>query len=86
MSLLLSKKIAFEDKTESKRMTQLYQGFEKTRGYSDHEISQKRNALENGLIPGSVQQHLQRLESIGFAEKYQCFRDFNFVSFLAIKA
>ncbi len=84
--LVLSEKVAFEDKTESKRMTQLYQGFKKTMGYSDLEISQKRNALENVLIPDSEQQHLQRLESIGFDEIYQCFRGFNFVSFLAIKA
>ncbi len=84
--LVLSEKVAFEDKTESRRMTQLYQGFKKTMGYSDLEISQKRNALENVLIPDTEQQHLQRLESIGFDEIYQCFRGFNFVSFLAIKA
>ena len=84
--LVLSEKVAFEDRAESERMTQLYQGFKKTMGYSDLEISQKRNALENVLIPDTVQQHLQRLESIGFDEIYQCFRGFNFVSFLAIKA
>ncbi len=84
--LVLSEKVVFEDVAESERMTQLYQGFKKTMGYSDLEISQKRNALENVLIPDSDQQHMQRLRETGFTEVYQCFRGFNFVSYLAIKA
>jgi tRNA (cmo5U34)-methyltransferase len=84
--LVLSEKVVFEDATENERMVQLYQGFKKTMGYSDLEISQKRNALENVLIPDSEQQHLQRLNDAGFSEIYQCFRSFNFVSYLAIKA
>jgi tRNA (cmo5U34)-methyltransferase len=83
--LVLSEKIVFTDAMESERMVQLYQGFKKTMGYSDLEISQKRNALENVLIPDSEQQHVQRLEEVGFDEVYQCFRSFNFVSYLAIK-
>jgi tRNA (cmo5U34)-methyltransferase len=84
--LVLSEKVVFDDPDESERMVQLYQGFKKTMGYSDLEISQKRNALENVLIPDSEQQHARRLKDIGFAETYQCFRSFNFVSYLAIKA
>jgi len=75
----------FDEATENKRMVELYQGFKKTMGYSDLEISQKRNSLENVLIPDSEQQHLKRLKSIGFGEVYQCFRSFNFISYLAIK-
>jgi len=84
--LVLSEKVVFDDATENERMVQLYQGFKKTMGYSDLEISQKRNALENVLIPDSEQQHLQRLDDAGFDEIYQCFRSFNFISYLAIKA
>ena len=84
--LVLSEKVVFEDPGESARMMQLYQGFKKTMGYSDLEISQKRNALENVLIPDSDSQHRQRLVEAGFDEVYQCFRGFNFVSYLAIKA
>jgi tRNA (cmo5U34)-methyltransferase len=83
---VLSEKVVFDDASENERMVQLYQGFKKTMGYSDLEISQKRNALENVLIPDSEQQHLQRLNDAGFGEIYQCFRSFNFVSYLAIKA
>lgn len=84
--LVLSEKTVFDDSAENARMTELYQGFKKTMGYSDLEISQKRNALENVLIPDSESHHLERLEGIGFSEVYQCFRGFNFVSWLAIKA
>jgi tRNA (cmo5U34)-methyltransferase len=84
--LVLSEKVVFADATENQRMQQLYQGFKKTMGYSDLEISQKRTALENVLIPDDEQQHQERLKIAGFNEIYQCFRGFNFVSYLAIKS
>jgi tRNA (cmo5U34)-methyltransferase len=84
--LVLSEKVVFADATENQRMQQLYQGFKKTMGYSDLEISQKRNALENVLIADDEQQHQERLKTAGFGEIYQCFRGFNFVSYLAIKS
>ena len=83
--LVLSEKVAFASEIEDRRMTQLYQAYKKTMGYSDLEISQKRNALENVLIPDTGQAHEQRLRELGFREVYQCFRGFNFVSYLAIK-
>ena len=84
-ALVLSEKVVFANAAENERMLQLYQGFKKSMGYSDLEISQKRNALEKVLIPDSDSHHLQRLEAVGFDEIYLCFRSFNFVSFLAIK-
>jgi tRNA (cmo5U34)-methyltransferase len=84
--LVLSEKVVFADATENQRMQQLYQGFKKTMGYSDLEISQKRTALENVLIADDEQQHQERLKTAGFSEIYQCFRGFNFVSYLAIKS
>jgi tRNA (cmo5U34)-methyltransferase len=84
--LVLSEKVVFADASENQRMQQLYQGFKKTMGYSDLEISQKRNALENVLIADDEQQHQERLKTAGFGEIYQCFRGFNFVSYLAIKS
>ena len=84
--LVLSEKIVFADAGQNERMQQLYLGFKKTMGYSDLEISQKRNALENVLIPDNERQHEERMLSAGFSEIYQCFRGFNFVSYLAIKA
>lgn len=83
--LVLSEKVVFDDETENEHMVQLHQAFKKTMGYSDLEISQKRSALENVLVPDSQRQHFQRLHDIGFEEIYQCFRCFNFTSYLAKK-
>lgn len=83
--LVLSEKVEFEDDNENERMRELHQAFKKTMGYSDLEISQKRTALENVLVPDGESVHMNRLREIGFAEVYQCFRCFNFTSFLAIK-
>ena len=84
--LVLSEKVVYADADENERMRTLHLAFKKTMGYSDLEISQKRTALENVLVPDESQQHIDRLRQIGFAEVYQCFRCFNFVSYLAIKA
>jgi tRNA (cmo5U34)-methyltransferase len=83
--LVLSEKIKFNDDHTQQTMTELYQGFKKVQGYSDLEISQKRTALENVLIPDSAEQHHQRLHSCGFDKIFDCFQCLNFASYLAIK-
>jgi tRNA (cmo5U34)-methyltransferase len=83
--LVLSEKILLNDTAENDCMVELYQAFKKTQGYSDLEISQKRTALENVLIPDQQLTLHQRLNQTGFNQIYQCFRCFNFVSYLAIK-
>lgn len=83
--LVLSEKVLLDPELENQRMVQLHQAFKKMQGYSDLEISQKRTALENVLLPDSQAMHQQRLKQAGFSEVYQCFRCFNFVSYLAIK-
>lgn len=84
--LVLSEKVVIDDVQDNHRMIQLYQAFKKTQGYSDLEISQKRTALENVLVPDFESQLEKRLQIAGFEEIYQCFKCFNFVSYLAIKA
>ena len=83
--LVLSEKVLIDQSLENDRMVELHQAFKKTQGYSDLEISQKRTALENVLVPDRQSMHYQRLQKAGFSEIYQCFRCFNFVSYLAIK-
>ncbi|MDJ0832387.1 MAG: carboxy-S-adenosyl-L-methionine synthase CmoA [Gammaproteobacteria bacterium] len=84
--LVLSEKIRFDQPQQQQTMTELYQAFKKLQGYSDLEISQKRSALEQVLIPDSAEQHWQRLQQSGFAQIHECFRGLNFISYLAIKA
>ncbi len=84
--LVLSEKVKIDQAEDDQRMIQLHQAFKKMQGYSELEISQKRSALENVLVPDIESQLKARLIQAGFNEVYQCFRCFNFVSYLAIKS
>jgi tRNA (cmo5U34)-methyltransferase len=66
-------------------LTELHHDFKKQHGYSDLEISQKRAALENVLIPNTEEQHRQRMRDAGFSVVEQCMRCLNFSTFLGIK-
>jgi tRNA (cmo5U34)-methyltransferase len=83
--LIISDKIVFDDETEQRIQEDLHHAFKKANGYSDLEISQKRSALENVLIPDTLPEHLQRLDSAGFACSHVWFQCFNFVSLIAFK-
>lgn len=84
-ALVLSEKIAFDDPQTMQTMTDLHHAFKRANGYSDLEISQKRTALENVLVPETLPVHQQRLEQAGFSSVQVWFQCFNFVSLLAIK-
>ncbi len=81
--LILSEKIRFEDPTEHQLQTNWHHDFKRAQGYTDMEIARKRDALENVMVPDSLQQHQQRLTKAGFGRAYQWFQGFNFISLLA---
>jgi|TARA_B110000881_G_C18483527_1_gene467867 tRNA (cmo5U34)-methyltransferase len=83
--LLLAEKVKFEDPAEQALMTTLHHDFKKQHGYSHLEISQKRAALENVLLPNTEKQHRQRMRDAGFSVVEQCMRCLNFSTFLGIK-
>ena len=83
--LILSEKLCFTEDTEQQLMTDLHLAFKRANGYSDLEISQKRAALENVLIPETLTTHIERLKRVGFSQASQWFQCFNFASILAIK-
>lgn len=84
-ALIVSEKLAFAEPAGQQLQQQLHLDFKRANGYSDLEISQKRSALENVLIPETAQAHHQRLQTAGFAQTEQWFQCFNFASFIAIK-
>lgn len=84
-ALILSEKIRFESETEQDTQTQLHHEFKRANGYSDLEISQKRAAIENIMIPETLNTHKQRLLDTGFDHVLVWYQCFNFVSMLAIK-
>lgn len=83
--LFLSEKLQFTDAEEQQRLTDLHHQFKKHQGYSDLEIAQKRSAIENVLLPETLEAHRQRLEQAGFGKVMVAMQCFNFVSLLAYK-
>src|SRR5690606_2294858 len=72
--LVLSEKICFDDQPQQTLFTDLHHEFKRLNGYSDLEISQKRQAIENVLIPETLEQHRQRLLSQGFSQVHAWFQ------------
>lgn len=83
--LILSEKIAFAEPARQHFHVELHHDFKRANGYSDLEISQKRTALENVMIPETLTCHQQRLQAAGFAFGDVWFQCFNFASLVAIK-
>lgn len=83
--LVLSEKLAFDNPETEAAMTRLYYDFKKHNGYSELEISQKRQALEKVLVPETEQVHLERLASAGFSGAMSWFQCLNFHSFVAYR-
>lgn len=83
--LILSEKVAFEDRLHDELMIELHHNFKRANGYSDLEIAQKRSALEQVLIPETLVTHRDRLRQAGFTSVDVWFQCFNFASLIAIK-
>jgi tRNA (cmo5U34)-methyltransferase len=81
--LILSEKIAGANAQEDALLMDLHHAFKQANGYSELEISQKRIALENVLLPETVAVHRERLQAAGFSRVDLWFQCFNFVSILA---
>ncbi len=83
--LLLSEKIAFRDQWQQQFQIDMHHNFKRLNGYSKTEISQKRKAIENVLIPDTLDKHTERLEVCGFERITLWFQCFNFMSLAAFK-
>jgi len=83
--ILMSEKLLLENEDINSSYTKIYYDLKKRNGYSQLEISQKREALENVLVPSSYSENLIALKNAGF-EQADCFlRWFNFASFVGLK-
>lgn len=83
--LILSEKYVFDDAKSNELLVDLHHDFKRANGYSELEISQKRSAIENVLVPDSIPLHKERLLTIGFSSVELWFQCFNFGSMFAIK-
>jgi len=82
---IFSEKVITDNKILNKQFIDEYYDFKKTQGYSEFEISQKREALENVLIPYSYEENKKMILEAGF-QSFDClFKWINFATFIAIK-
>jgi len=84
-ALVIADKIAFQDQMQQQFEETMHLDFKKANGYSELEISQKRTALENVLIPDTLEVHLERARRAGFSQAHPWFQCFNFAALCAIK-
>lgn len=82
---LLSEKVVDDDPHMEELLVELHHEHKRRNDYSQLEISRKRAALENVLVPESVAAHRTRLALAGFVHSGVWLRYFNFVSIVAIK-
>jgi tRNA (cmo5U34)-methyltransferase len=83
--LVLSEKLKSDDARQNNLQTEMHHTFKKANDYSELEISQKRTALENVLIPETFNVHQQRLQQAGFSSAEVWFQYFNFASIIALR-
>lgn len=83
--LILVEKVLSVDSTLNRLFINYYYNFKRRQGYSQLEISQKREALENVLIPYRPEENRHLLLESGFRECDIFFKWYNFCGMLALK-
>jgi tRNA (cmo5U34)-methyltransferase len=83
--LIISEKVHVNDKNEQAQLTELHMDFKRANGYSELEIANKRQSLENVLLTENSETHLKRLSKCGFIGSTCYFQCLNFASFLSVK-
>ena len=73
------------DSRLNKELIDCYYDYKKEQGYSEYEIVQKREALENVLIPYTEVENIEMARRCGFSHCECIFRWANFATFIAIK-
>ena len=84
-SLIVIEKVNSKIPALNRTFIDFHHQFKKEKGYSKLEISQKREALENVLIPWTVEQNNHLIQTAGFATVDLFFKWNNFAGFIALK-
>ena len=82
---IFSEKVISHHSKLNKDLIECYYEFKKEQGYSEYEIMQKREALENVLVPYSEEENIKMALSSGFSHCEVVFRWANFATFIALK-
>lgn len=84
-ALIVIEKILAEDSAFNRDFIKYYYDMKRRNNYSEMEISQKREALENVLIPYKLSENITLLRNAGFAHCEVFFKWYNFAGFIAKK-
>ena len=83
--LILVEKVLGEDSMFNRLFIRYYYDLKKRHGYSELEIAQKREALENVLIPYKLLENRELLLRMGFRYVEVFFKWYNFCGIVAVK-
>jgi tRNA (cmo5U34)-methyltransferase len=83
--LILVEKLTTTNTLLNRLFVKYYYEMKRRHGYSDIEISQKREALENVLIPYRAEENRELLLTNGFKHVEEMFRWYNFCCLIAVK-
>ena len=83
--LILVEKILAEESNYNRDFIKYYYNMKRRHHYSEMEISQKREALENVLIPYKLSENILMLKEAGFGHCEVFFKWYNFTGIIAEK-
>jgi tRNA (cmo5U34)-methyltransferase len=84
-ALILAEKVIEGDTLFNRLFIDKYYEMKRRHGYSDMEISRKREALENVLVPYRIEENRDLLLDCGFTKFQEFFRWYNFTGMIAVK-
>jgi tRNA (cmo5U34)-methyltransferase len=84
-ALILVEKVIGEDSLFNRLFIDYYYDMKRRHGYSELEIGQKREALENVLIPYKLLENRELLLNTGFSAVDVFFKWYNFCGIIAVK-
>ncbi|HKQ38812.1 MAG TPA: carboxy-S-adenosyl-L-methionine synthase CmoA [Verrucomicrobiae bacterium] len=83
--LILVEKVVGEDSMFNRLFIKYYYDLKKRHGYTELEIAQKREALENVLVPYKLLENRELLLETGFSHVDVFFKWYNFCGIVAVK-
>ena len=83
--LIVFEKVLPKDSMLNRFFIKYYYAFKERQGYSKLEIAQKREALENVLVPFRLEENQELLLSSGFSQCDVFFKWYNFCGLIALK-
>ena len=83
--VILVEKVLGESSHLNRLFIEHYYAMKRSKGYSEMEIAQKREALENVLVPYRLTENLDLLDKIGFSQQDTFFKWYNFCGIVAVK-